>query len=93
MLHAWREWIAGVPEEVTSIGRLLQFPPFEEMPEPLRGQSFAVVEAVCLMSEAEASELLRPLRELGPGDGHLRDRAAGRASPSCTWTRRCRSPT
>jgi len=66
ILHAWREWIASVPEEVTSVGRMLQFPPLEEVPEFLRGQSFAVVEAVCLMGEEEGTELLRPLRELGP---------------------------
>ena len=66
VLHAWREWVAGVPDEVTSVGRLLQFPPIDEIPEVVRGQSFAVVEAVCLMSEADASELLRPLRDLGP---------------------------
>ena len=67
ILHAWREWITSVPEEVTSVGRMIQFPPFEDIPEPLRGQSFAVVEAVCMMSEDEATELVRPLRELGPG--------------------------
>jgi hypothetical protein len=66
VLHAWREWLPRVPDEVTSIGRLLQFPPIEEIPEPVRGQSFAVVEAACLMGEADASELLAPLRELGP---------------------------
>jgi FAD binding domain/Berberine and berberine like len=66
VLHAWREWAPGVPEEVTSVGRVMQFPPLEDIPEPLRGQSFAVVEAVCMMSEEEGRELLRPLRELGP---------------------------
>ena len=66
VLHGWREWSAGVPEEVTSVGRLLQFPPLEDIPAPVRGQSFAAVEAACLMSEEDASELLQPLRELGP---------------------------
>ena len=66
VLHAWREWIPGVPEEVTSVGRVMQFPPFEDIPEPLRGRSFSVIEAVCMMSEEEAAALLRPLRELGP---------------------------
>jgi UDP-N-acetylenolpyruvoylglucosamine reductase len=66
VLHAWRDWISSVPEEVTSVGRVLQLPPIEEIPEIVRGQSFAVVEAVCLMSEADAIDLLKPLRELGP---------------------------
>ena len=66
VLHAWREWVDGVPDEVTSVGRMLQFPPFEEVPEHLRGQQFSAVEAACLMPEDEAVELLAPLRELGP---------------------------
>ena len=27
VLHAWLEWTATVPDEVTSVGRILQFPP------------------------------------------------------------------
>ena len=66
MLHAWHEWTATVPDEVTSVGRLLQFPPLPEVPEPVRGKSFAVVEAVFLCGEEEAATLLEPLRQLGP---------------------------
>jgi FAD/FMN-containing dehydrogenase len=66
VLHAWLDWTATVPDEVTSVGRILQFPPLPELPEALRGQSFVVVEAVVLGTEAEGAELLRPLRELGP---------------------------
>jgi len=66
VLHAWHQWTAGAPEEVTSIGRLMSFPPLPEIPEPMRGQDFAVLEAVALLPEAEASELLAPLRDLGP---------------------------
>ena len=66
ILHAWREWIETVPEDVTSVGRLLQFPPIPEIPEPLRGGSFVVVEAAYVGSEADGEALLRPLRELGP---------------------------
>ncbi len=66
VLHAWHEWTAGAPDVVTSVGRLLQFPPFEEVPEPVRGKSFALIEAVFLGDEADGAELLAPLRELGP---------------------------
>jgi hypothetical protein len=44
----------------------MAFPPFPEIPEPLRGNSFAVVEAVYLGSEETGTELLAPLRDLGP---------------------------
>jgi hypothetical protein len=66
VLKAWGEWSAGVPDEMTSLGRLLNVPPLEEIPEPVRGRSFVVVEAAWLGDEASAAELLTPLRELRP---------------------------
>jgi hypothetical protein len=66
VLHAWNEWLPGVPDELTSFGRILQFPPLPMIPEPLRGNSFALVEAAYLGSEADGAELMRPLRDLGP---------------------------
>ena len=66
VLRAWRRWVDTVPDEVTSVGRFLQFPPIPDIPEPLRGNSFALVEATSLLGQAETDELLRPLRELGP---------------------------
>ncbi|HET7129645.1 MAG TPA: FAD-binding oxidoreductase [Gaiellaceae bacterium] len=65
-LHTWREWLPTTPDELTSVGRVLQFPPFPDVPEPLRGNAFALVEAVYLGSEEEGRELLEPLRALGP---------------------------
>jgi FAD/FMN-containing dehydrogenase len=64
VLRAWRRWVDDVPDEVTSIGRFLQFPPIPDI--PLAGKSFAVVEATSLLGQAATDELLRPLRELGP---------------------------
>ena len=59
--------ILRVGEEGEEVGRrLLQFPPLPEVPEPLRGNSFAVVEAVFLGDQAEGEALLEPLRKLGP---------------------------
>jgi FAD/FMN-containing dehydrogenase len=66
VLHTWREWTASVPEELTSVGRLLQFPPVELIPEPFRGRSFAVIEAAYLGTQAAGSQLLGPLRKLEP---------------------------
>jgi FAD/FMN-containing dehydrogenase len=66
VLGAWSGWAAGVPDEMTSLGRLLNVPPLEDIPEPLRGRSFVVVEAAWLGDEADGSELLAPLRQLGP---------------------------
>ena len=67
VLHAYRELTAaGLPDELTSIGRTLQLPDLEVVPEIVRGKSFAIVEAAYLGSEADGADLLRPLRDLGP---------------------------
>ena len=66
VLQAWREWIDTVPDEVTSLGRLLHLPPIPEIPEPFRGRDFVAVEAVCLMDAADGAAMLEPLRALGP---------------------------
>jgi FAD/FMN-containing dehydrogenase len=66
ILHAWREWVETVPDELTSVGRILQLPPLPQVPEPLRGRSFVLVEAVFLGDEAAGVDLVQPLRDLGP---------------------------
>ena len=45
---------------------MLNLPPIPDIPEPVRGKSFAVVEAYHLGDPAVADELLAPLRALGP---------------------------
>jgi len=66
VLHAWREWTRAVPNEVTSIGRIMRFPPLPEVPAPLRGRAFALVEAAYLGDADTGTELIQPLRRLGP---------------------------
>ncbi|HET9289013.1 MAG TPA: FAD-binding oxidoreductase [Gaiella sp.] len=66
VLHAWLDWTRTVPEEITSVGRILQFPPLPELPETLRGGKFAVVEAVFIGAEKDGAKMLEPLRALGP---------------------------
>jgi FAD/FMN-containing dehydrogenase len=66
VLHAWREMAPSMPEAMTTVGRLLMLPPLEEIPEPVRGRSFVIVEAIYLGDQAEGSRLLEPLRRLGP---------------------------
>jgi FAD/FMN-containing dehydrogenase len=66
VLQAWRELAETVPDELTSVGRILHLPPIPDVPEPFRGKSFVVVEATFVGSEAEGSALVEPLRELGP---------------------------
>jgi len=67
VMHAWAELTRGdLPDELTTIGRLLQLPPLPEIPEPVRGKSFAIVEVIHCGKAADADRLLEPLRALGP---------------------------
>lgn len=66
ILNAWRGWSADVPDECSSLGRMLQFPPIPDIPEHLRGRSFVLVEAAFLGSREDGEALLSPLRALGP---------------------------
>jgi hypothetical protein len=66
VLHSWREWTSSVADEVTSVGRIMRFPPLPEVPDQLRGQAFALVEAAYLGEDSTGADLLAPLRELSP---------------------------
>jgi hypothetical protein len=48
------------------VGRILRFPPLPDIPEPLRGRSFVVVEATMQEDAAEGARLLEDLRALQP---------------------------
>lgn len=66
VLRAWRDWTAGVPDEMTSVGRLMQFPPIPDIPEPVRGKAFAILELIYIGDEAGGAELAAPLTKLEP---------------------------
>jgi hypothetical protein len=51
---------------MTSVGRILQFPPLPEFPEAIRGKSFVVVEAIWSGPVDEGETWVAPLRALGP---------------------------
>ncbi|WP_136709910.1 FAD-binding oxidoreductase [Agromyces sp. H66] len=66
VLRTWTALLPSFPEELTTWVTVLHFPPAEEVPEPVRGRSFAIVMAAHLGTEFEARRLLRPLQDLGP---------------------------
>jgi FAD/FMN-containing dehydrogenase len=67
VLTAYREWTsAGLPDEITSVGRTLHMPDLPIVPEIVRGKSFSIIEAISVGDVDETRELLSPLRELGP---------------------------
>jgi FAD/FMN-containing dehydrogenase len=67
VMHTWHELVArGLPDEITTVARVYQFPPIPDLPEFLSGKSFTVVQAAYLGNEADGAELMRPITELGP---------------------------
>jgi len=66
VLKAYAAWAETLPDEITSAGRIMQFPPFPSIPEPFRGNTFALVEVAALLDDVEGAALVAPLRELGP---------------------------
>ncbi len=66
VVREWRAWVETLPEDVTSVVRVMSMPPIPEIPEPLRGRSFTIVEAASQLSEADTDALLAPLRQFAP---------------------------
>ncbi len=63
VIARYAEWIETVPDELTSSVVLMNFPPFPDVPEPLRGQSFAIVRGCWSGPVEEGEQWLRPWRE------------------------------
>jgi FAD/FMN-containing dehydrogenase len=67
VLCTWMELAEGeIPDELTTVGRLVSLPPIPEIPEEVRGKSFAIVEVIYDGDPVSADALLQPLRALGP---------------------------
>jgi FAD/FMN-containing dehydrogenase len=62
--HAYREWLASTPDEMTAQLRFLTLPPIPELPEPLRGKSLVDVTGAFIGDPADGEQLMRPLREI-----------------------------
>jgi hypothetical protein len=64
-IRAYRDWAAQVPDEVTSIARLLRPPPIPEVPEPLRNRPVITIGAACIGDQENGERLMAPLLEIG----------------------------
>ncbi|HEY3873540.1 MAG TPA: FAD-binding oxidoreductase [Actinocrinis sp.] len=81
VLHAFRSWVAAMPEDMSASVALLRPPPLPSVPQPLRGR-FTVHLRVAYLGPAEEGErLLAPMRALGPAImdtvGEMRPSAVG----------------
>lgn len=82
-VRAYRDWAAGVSEDVTSVVRFLRPPDIPDVPEFLRGKELLTIDAACLGDQAAGEAAIAPLREIGepildtfgqipaPGLGHI----------------------
>jgi FAD/FMN-containing dehydrogenase len=61
-LHAWREWVDTVPEEMTSSVALLRLPDLDFVPEPLRGKLSLHLRIAYTGDARVGEQLVAPLR-------------------------------
>jgi len=64
-VRAYRDWAAGVPDEVSSVVRFLTPPPLPDVPEPIRGRPLLTIDGACIGGQAEGEATIAPLREIG----------------------------
>ncbi len=59
----YRAWVEDAPDELTSAMCFMNFPPLDEVPEPIRGRSFAIVRGAFVGSDDAGERLLRYWRD------------------------------
>jgi FAD/FMN-containing dehydrogenase len=64
-IRTYRDWAAGLPDEVTSIVRFVTPPPIPDVPEPIRGVPLLTIGAACIGDQASGEATIAPLREIG----------------------------
>jgi FAD/FMN-containing dehydrogenase len=65
VLHSFRTWAPMLPERTSTSVAMLNFPPLDELPEPLRGKFVVMLRFAHNGSEAEGVELLAPMLDAG----------------------------
>jgi FAD/FMN-containing dehydrogenase len=63
VFRRYRDWAASAPDELTSSIVIMNYPPFEMVPEPLRGRTFVQVRGCCCGPVEQGEELLRFWRD------------------------------
>lgn len=66
LFRAYREWVADLPDEMTSSMAFLRLPPLPTLPEPLRGQFVVHLRIAYAGSTADGERLVAPLRAVAP---------------------------
>lgn len=63
VMQRYRAWAQSAPDELTSSVVLMNYPPLDVVPEPLRGKSFVMVRGAYCGSLEEGEAMLRYWRE------------------------------
>jgi FAD/FMN-containing dehydrogenase len=66
LLHTWREWVNGLPTDMSSSIVFLRLPALPTVPEPLRGTFVMQVRFSSLRPQREAERMLAALRGIAP---------------------------
>jgi hypothetical protein len=66
ILAAWAEWVSQVPDDLTSVARLLRVPPMPELPPAVSGRDLVAIEAAFIGTARAGRRLLDPLRARRP---------------------------
>jgi FAD/FMN-containing dehydrogenase len=64
-VRIWRDWAAGVGENVTSVVRFLRPPDIPDVPEPLRNTPLLTIDGACIGGREEGEAAFAPLLEIG----------------------------
>ena len=65
VLHSFRTWAPTLPDRASTSLALLNLPPLDAVPEPLRGRYVVVLRFALDGTDAEGDALLAPMREAG----------------------------
>ena len=58
VIARYRDWVADMDDQLTSSVAIMNFPPIDEVPEPLRGQSFVIVRGCWCGDVADGEALI-----------------------------------
>jgi FAD/FMN-containing dehydrogenase len=64
-VRTYRDWAAGVSDDVTSVVRFLRPPPVPDVPEQLRNVPLLTIDAACIGGQAAGEATIAPLLEIG----------------------------
>ena len=66
VVRAWRDYVDGAPDELSTACAILTAPPAEFVPDPLKGRVVLGMVAMYVGDPEQGAPVMQPLRALGP---------------------------